>query len=201
MFCSDGSDTHYGFYPTAGKLRLTRFEGPVVNDWTILHDSEVEAYRPGDWNTLRVRVEKDKLRCFVNEVLVVEMAETALRGGKVGLCKFRQTKAEFRGFRWAPDMLAKAVPEAVKAKLGAAIVALTSKADGQTKAPSKELSQEPTLARKLIDERIRKLELETVALRSLSERVHSWLVNHCALLHFVVSIQSWQFLAELPHIL
>ena len=37
-FCSDGGDVHYGFYPTGGKLRLTRFEGPIVNDWVILKD-------------------------------------------------------------------------------------------------------------------------------------------------------------------
>jgi S1-C subfamily serine protease len=29
-FDADGGDRHYGFYPSAGKLRLSRFEGPTV---------------------------------------------------------------------------------------------------------------------------------------------------------------------------
>ena len=37
-FCSDGGDKHYGFYPSGGKLRLTRFDGPDVYSWTILAD-------------------------------------------------------------------------------------------------------------------------------------------------------------------
>ena len=30
------SDKHYGFYPTGGKLRLTRFDGPDVFSWKVL---------------------------------------------------------------------------------------------------------------------------------------------------------------------
>ena len=36
VFHGDGKDAHYGFYPTNGALRLTRFEGPNVFSWTIL---------------------------------------------------------------------------------------------------------------------------------------------------------------------
>jgi S1-C subfamily serine protease len=32
-FHSDGDNRHYGFYPTAGKLRFTRFDGPTVFEW------------------------------------------------------------------------------------------------------------------------------------------------------------------------
>ena len=35
VFGADGGDRHYGFYPTAGKLRLTRFDGPDVLSWKI----------------------------------------------------------------------------------------------------------------------------------------------------------------------
>ncbi len=38
VFAADGGDKHYGFYPSAGKLRLTRFDGPDVLTWTILSD-------------------------------------------------------------------------------------------------------------------------------------------------------------------
>ena len=36
IFHADGADRHYGFYPTGGKLRLTRFDGPDVFTWKIL---------------------------------------------------------------------------------------------------------------------------------------------------------------------
>jgi regulator of sirC expression with transglutaminase-like and TPR domain len=99
IFAADGKDTHYGFYPTAGQLRLTRFEGPSVYSWTILTTTNSGHYREGDWNDLRVRVETNKLLCYVNDQLVIESGDAALKNGRVGLAKFRQTKAEFREFR------------------------------------------------------------------------------------------------------
>src|SRR5688572_11916529 len=36
VFAADGKDTHYGFYPTSGQLRLTRFEATSVYSWMIL---------------------------------------------------------------------------------------------------------------------------------------------------------------------
>ena len=98
VFSADGGDRHYGFYPSAGKLRLTRFEGPDVASWTILAERPSPAYRSGDWNHLRVRLEDGRIACFVNDEPVVESADTALPAGRVGLAKFRDTQATFRGF-------------------------------------------------------------------------------------------------------
>src|SRR5688572_26797041 len=98
IFAADGGDQHYGFYPSAGQLRLTRFDGPDVFTWKILEQKASSHYRPGDWNNLRVRVEKDSIRCFVNDELAIESKDTALRNGGVGLAKFRQTQAQFRNF-------------------------------------------------------------------------------------------------------
>ena len=72
VFCSDGGDKHYGFYPSDGKLRLTRFDGPDVFSWNVLGEVASEHYRPGEWNHLKVRVEKDQLKCFVNDQQVFE---------------------------------------------------------------------------------------------------------------------------------
>lgn len=99
VFSSDGADTHYGFYPTAGQLRLTRFEGPSVFSWTILKTVPSEHYRPGDWNHLKVRIERDKVLCFVNGALVIESDDRELPEGKFGLAKFRDTKAAFKNFQ------------------------------------------------------------------------------------------------------
>ncbi|MBX3412484.1 MAG: trypsin-like peptidase domain-containing protein [Pirellulales bacterium] len=118
-FDADGGDIHYGFYPTAGRLRLTRFNGPDVNSWTILAEEESDHYRPGDWNLLKVRRESDRLLCYVNDQLVIESREAALPPGKAGLAKFRDTAAEFKGFalerelpRLAPteDVLTRLLP-------------------------------------------------------------------------------------------
>lgn len=99
VFHADGKDTHYGFYPTNGKLRLTRFDGPDVFSWKVLTERESEHYHAGQWNHLKVRVEKGKLLCFLNDQLVIESTDDGLTKGKVGLAKFRQTQAEFRRFQ------------------------------------------------------------------------------------------------------
>ena len=99
VFASDGEDQHYGFYPSAGQLRLTRFEGPTVYSWTILKQVSSEHYRRGEWNHLRVRVEADKILAYVNGHLVVESKDDVLKQGQVGLAKFRDTVAEFKDFQ------------------------------------------------------------------------------------------------------
>jgi serine protease Do len=96
---SDGGDKHYGFYPTGGKLRLTRFDGPDVFHWTVLEEQASDAYQPGEWNQIRVRVESDKLQCYVNGQLVIESSDTQLKPGRIGLVKFRETQAEFKHFK------------------------------------------------------------------------------------------------------
>lgn len=98
VFAADGQDRHYGFYPTAGKLRLTRFDGPDVLSWKILDEAPSAAYRPGAWNHLRVRRTAEGFACFLNDEKVFESTDTGLGAGRVGLAKFRDTEAQFRGF-------------------------------------------------------------------------------------------------------
>lgn len=56
------------------------------------------------WNTLKVRLEKGRIACYVNDHLVIESADAAFTRGRAGLCKFRQTEAEFKGFRIAAEI-------------------------------------------------------------------------------------------------
>ncbi len=95
---SDGDQVHYGFYPTRGRLRFTRFGGPDVTSWEILFDEKTDAYRPGDWNRLEVRRDQRTLSCYVNGRLVFETDDDRLPDGQVGLVKFRETRAEFKHF-------------------------------------------------------------------------------------------------------
>jgi regulator of sirC expression with transglutaminase-like and TPR domain len=111
VFDSDGGDRHYGFYPTHGRIRLTAFGGPDVNSWRIIDTIPFEAYRPGEWNALRVRVESDGFRCFVNEELALSAKERVFGQGSVGLAKFRDTTASFRGFHVTQADTGKSVGE------------------------------------------------------------------------------------------
>ena len=110
VFEADGEDKHYGFYPSNGQLRFTRFDGPTVFTWNVIEDIDVPEYREGDWNHLRVRVEKDGIRCYVNDLEVIVSSDQNLRGGRPGLVSFRGTEAAFRRFscgdevpRFQPD--------------------------------------------------------------------------------------------------
>jgi len=135
-FASDGGDRHYGFYPSAGKLRLTRFDGPDVMSWRILHDAPSPAYRPGEWNHLRIRREPDRILCYVNDQLCVEAADAALVDGRVGLAKFRDTEAVFRGFATGQSVPRAAPSEAVMAEVAAILAPEASgQAAGAERAP------------------------------------------------------------------
>ena len=99
VFASDGGDKHFGFYPTTGQLRLTDFQGSNVFSWNILKTTPSAHYRPGEWNHIKVRVEKTRLKCFVNGHLLIDADEIEVPDGKVGLAKFRDTRARFKDFR------------------------------------------------------------------------------------------------------
>jgi serine protease Do len=167
-FCSDGADVHYGFYPTNGSLRLTRFEGPDISTWTILEQTTSEAYRPHDWNDLRVRLEADRILCYVNDVLVISSSDTALREGGAGLCKFRTTTPEFRDFSLGNAV---ASPTAPSLALTDAIRTL---AEGQPVIPALEstLARESASARPLLERESRALEKRAAALRATAARIH-----------------------------
>lgn len=113
-FAADGNQRHYGFYPTNGRLRLTRFDGSDVYSWTVLGEKPSDAYVPGDWNRLKVRVEPERVRCYVNGVLVFDEQLRDPPGDRVGLAKFRATEAEFKQFEVAKE-LADAAPSELAA--------------------------------------------------------------------------------------
>jgi regulator of sirC expression with transglutaminase-like and TPR domain len=124
VFHADGQEKHYGFYPSSGKLRLTRFAGPDAFTWKVLAERSSEHYRPGEWNRLKVRVEKDRLQCFVNDELVIESTDDAFVSGQVGLAKFRDTEAEFKRFRMAPSLPDERVADEAARRLEEQIAAL-----------------------------------------------------------------------------
>lgn len=170
-FCADGGDRHYGFYPSGGKLRLTRFDGPDVYSWTILADVPSDAYKAGDWNVLRVRVEPERIVCFVNGKQVIESDDTGLRGGSAGLCKFRTTVAQFRSFRIGTDLAEKPLQPEVASQMRSKVeeyIAAASTADQTLEG----LLENPGAARRVLVEQRRKLEEEAAKLRELERELH-----------------------------
>ncbi len=171
MFCSDGLDKHYGFYPTAGKVRLTRFDGASVFSWTVLQELATDAYRPGDWNQLRVRVDAGKIQCFVNGRSVIEVEDTGLRGGHAGLCRFRAPAAEFKSFRIGSDLAEKPIaPEQARRIRETLDLYLT---DNETRKKAIEkLLTDPAAVKRLVAEQRRTFEQNAIALRKLEQDIH-----------------------------
>ncbi len=172
-FCADGQERHYGFYPTGGKMRLTRFDGPDVFSWKILQEQDSPAYRPGEWNTLRVRVNGPQLQCFVNETKVFEMEDGGLRGGSVGLCKFRTTEAGFKKFRVGLDLAEKGPTTEDAELIGKSVeLVLGAQTEREKERVVSEFLRNPDASRRLLEERRRSLEKDAERLKDLGLEVH-----------------------------
>jgi len=167
-FCSDGGDVQYGFYPTNGGLRFTKFEGPDVSSWTILEQTTSPHYQSGDWNLLRVRVEAERVICFLNNETIFTSPDPTLRSGAAGLCQFRGTSADFRDFKTGPDLTASTGP--VSAELQRAIQSLANgKAPDE---PAREaLAAAPDTALALANAEAAALEKRALALRQAAAGV------------------------------
>ncbi|MFM8419158.1 MAG: transglutaminase family protein, partial [Verrucomicrobiota bacterium] len=161
---------HLGFYPTAGQLRLTSFDGDDIFNWRILGTVPSAAYKPGDWNLLRVRVQPGRITCSVNGSVVFDVRDVAPHGHRVGLAKFRGTVAQFRNFAVTPigtDGPGE-IPPSLLMALGGADVPTARVGDGEREA----LRGHLPAARSFLEGRARQLEAEAARLRDLSSRLH-----------------------------
>jgi regulator of sirC expression with transglutaminase-like and TPR domain len=170
-FHADGGERHYGFYPSGGRLRLSRFEGPDVYSWHVLAEKPSPHYRPGEWNTLKVRIDKDKIRCYVNDHLVIESDDNNLTEGKVGLVKFRSTHVEYKHFQVAAK-IASARPTA---DLTARVAKLAEGVPPEGP-PSAELvdglAPDAPASLEVLEQRAKRLEQQAARLRELAQAVH-----------------------------
>jgi len=171
VFCSDGQDRHYGFYPSGGNLRLTRFEGADFYSWQVLRQAPSEAYKPGEWNELRVRVEEGRIHCWVNEVLWMVAEDASFRGGKVGLCRFREPAAEFKQFRVGKDLAAPALPGELVKAVESHVNEFT--AGRQTETTTVEvLRGDAAAALRVVKQQIAATEVKLESMRKLQRIVH-----------------------------
>jgi serine protease Do len=170
-FHADGKNKHYGFYPSSGNLRLTRFEGPDVYSWKVLHNAPSKHYKPGEWNTLKVRIEKDRILCYVNDHLVVESKDKALISGSAGLCKFRDTHVEFKNFQLASKVVPSAPSAELIARVTKAVIGIDL--DGPPRKDTIDaLMPDAPGAQAVLRAKAKKLEQEAAQLRLLAEAVH-----------------------------
>ena len=171
VFHSDGDDRHYGFYPSGGNLRLTRFDGADVNSWTILHNEPHKAYKRGDWNTLTVRVHADFFECYVNGTKVLESRDSAFTEGTVGLAAFRGTEAEFRRFETGASLLPSSLDAAAREQIAQSAQEINPNFPADDRAVAKLLPLGESAAEMLNGE-AQLLELRAKQLRQLSRDVH-----------------------------
>lgn len=172
-FLADGGDRHYAFYPSAGRLRLTRFDGPDVFSWTILREEPSHHYRSGEWNVLKVRVSPKKIICFVNGEVIFEAEAATFKSGAAGLAKFRNTEAEFKNF-----MVASEIPDAghsldeLASILNSVDEAALSAGGGFPESLLSRLSSTPRLAAESLLHESDRLRRRADRLQKLSSAVH-----------------------------
>ena len=170
IFEANENDKHYGFYPSGGKLRLTRFEGPDVLSWSILNETDSELYEDGEWNTIRIRVEEESILTFLNNQKLFEIKDNILRNGKVGLAKFRDTEATFKNFKLGTDLsIKKPSPEIIKDINKNISLFLDNNKDESS---IKNLNKEALTAQSLINKKIKTLENSITSLEKLKDKVH-----------------------------
>ena len=176
VFQGTPPDRHYGFYPTNGALRLTRFLGPTLFEWTVLQTVPCQSYHPGEWNNIRVRVEGKRIVCSVNSEVVINLEDSSLGSGRTGLCKFRSPTAEFRRFRIGPEIPSDSLKRNQKNK----VRELASKIDPRGPPETKiieELAGYGSAGIRELKARSRELEKEAFRINHLAGLVHQQIIS------------------------
>lgn len=170
VFASDGGNRHFGFYPSAGKLRLTQFDGPDVTTWHVLEERPSPDYLPGDWNRLKVRVDREKVSCFVNGRLVIESTRAQPNPGRAGLAKFRDTRAEFKDFQLAKEIRSPQTDAALVERLDQMLTGLPPQGEVDAEVIDR-FTPEGELAVVALRERAKVLDQQAAKVRQLAAAV------------------------------
>jgi regulator of sirC expression with transglutaminase-like and TPR domain len=175
-FHSDDGEKHYGFYPSAGKLRLTSFEGPTVFQWNVIREVQTEHYQPGSWNEIKVRVEEDRIVGYVNGNEVVAVNDVRQPPGRIGLCKFRDTIAEFKQFRFGATVDSNSISQQKAKELADALKSLGPRselADRDLQMQTTQILQRMAV----LEQQARDLESQAGQTRALAQDLHTAFVS------------------------
>jgi len=164
-------ETHYGFYPSSGQMRFSRFDGPTVYQWNVLRQEPSPHYREGEWNRLKVRVEESGFICYCNDEVVFEVKDAVYDSGRVGLVKFRHTSAEFKQFQVGEDLSATQLTDAEREALLVVLDGVEA-VRPPTSTTVDGLSTFGPATQDAIEEQARELEQRAVRLRQLARAVH-----------------------------
>ncbi len=168
---SDGGDKHYGFYPSNGGVRLSRFDGPDVYSWAVLREARPKSLKKEGWNSLKIRVESNRILCYLNGELTFETNDSNYKSGQVGLCKFRQTEAEFKGFRVGETVEQRASDELVS-RISKVIEGIGAE-DVANAAAVQALAIEDTRVVDLLEEEAKALDLRAARVRKVAMDVNA----------------------------
>ncbi len=172
IFHCDGHQKHYGFYPSGGRLRLSRFDGASFWSWNVLQEVHTEHYRPGEWNRLKVRFEEDgRLICYVNGHQILESTDSVYRQGQVGLAQFRNTKVEFKQFLIA-EQIDLTSPTAEKTAQVLGIVDLVPQPRNLEAKQIDKIAELGGVALEVLELQARELTDRATELRRLRSKVH-----------------------------
>ena len=121
---------------------------------------------------LKVRIEKDRIRCFVNGHLAIESTDNVYAAGKVGLAKFRDTRAEFKNFT-----VGKEIPSTEPdADLVAKIPKIADNIDSSPALPPEKVDAlvgGAPAAVAVLRDRARQLEQQAARLKQMASEIHS----------------------------
>lgn len=171
VFHSDGGDKHYGFYPSNGGVRLTRFDGPDFNSWAVLREIRTPALKKESWNSLRIRVEPERILCYLNGERLMEANDIKYTSGKVGLCKFRQTDAEFKGFRIGKTLSEPLLSDELVSRVTNTIDRLSGDEAAVSTAASSLVAEDANVI-DLLERQAKSLESRAARVRRLAAEVH-----------------------------
>ena len=171
VFHADGSDKHYGFYPSNGSVRLSRFDGPDVYSWAVLRETRSPFLKKEGWNSLKVRVEQERVLCYLNGELIFETTDSTYKNGRVGLCKFRQTEAQFKGFRMAETLSESRLSTELVTRVTSTLESLSLDDVTSSKAV-KSLAKEDSSVIEILDQQAKALESRVSQIRRLANDIH-----------------------------
>ena len=172
VFHADGGDKHYGFYPSNGGVRLSRFDGPDVYSWEVMREIRTPILKKEGWNSLKVRIEAERILCYLNGELVCESNDKTYKTGYVGLCKFRQTEAEFKGFRTGENLIEARPSNELQTRAAQAIAGL-SLDDASVSLAVEDLAKEDAAVIDTLEQQAKTLEFRAARIRRIAADVHS----------------------------
>src|SRR5207244_3279347 len=110
-------------------------------------------------------------RCYVNDQLIFESTDAELTTGQIGLCKFRDTRAEYKNFQAAREIGSSAAPAEIIARITKSVANLPPE-EGPKPELIDKLAPDGAAGVAVLRERARLLEQQAAQLRQLAQAVH-----------------------------